>query len=296
MYKKYWRENDMKIGKSFGEREICIGDLYQFDFKELEGTPFINSNLYEAIKKYEADDLYIYFSLNPYYNIVEYDMQFLKENKLVYSEKANDSMFLTYLASKGDYIHYLLNNSLAKNNKAETLRQLSISKEDARLNYGDLFLVSLDDVKKTGYIKSNFMEKFENEGVLNFLFHFYDMRNEIKHSHNNVGMCCYAVSEKGFVNTFPEKEREFLEERYKKSKNEFDKVPEFIIQYSNNLNINTIKKLDHEYRFFDNKIGNIQNAYKLDYGQVKDIIEKKYIRIEIKKNPSSLMIKKKLPR
>lgn len=275
------------------EREVCIGDLYQFDFKKLEDTPFINSHLYEAIKKYESDDLYIYFGLNPHYNIVEYDIQFLKENKLVYSEKANDSMFLTYLASKGDHIHYLLNNSLAKNNKAETLCELSISKEDGRLNYGDLFLVSLEDVKKTGYIKSNFMEKFEKDGVLSFLFHFYDMKNEIKHSHDNIGMCCYAVSGNGFVNTLTEKERNFYEERYKKSNSEFDKVPEFIIQYNDHLNINTLKKLDHEYRFFDNKIGNIQNAYKLDYEQVKDIVEKTHIRKEIQKPNNNLMLKKK---
>lgn len=261
----------MKIGAKIGDHEIKIGDLFYFDSEKLEGTPFIGLDIYKDLKANNANGFFLYFGLNKDYNQVEYELRYTKDKQEIKIEKAYSSMFLHYLTGKDEVITWISNDN-KEANSVERVSELPISE---KIEYGDIFKVPIGKVKKSGYMKKEFLERLLKKGVTDLIFHFFETNKEIKYSHDNFSLSVYAISKKGFEDFLTQEEIDFYEKRYAESGNVFDKRPHDIINYLNRTSPVLIKIIDIKHNFLTNKIGNNKEEYKLDYSHIKHMVELK---------------------
>lgn len=269
----------LKIGKKMGEEEIYIGDLFHFDFKKLIDTPFSNSNLYKDMKEKEVEELYIYFDINDQYNMTEYELRYFKNGEMFEQFKTSDAMFLSYLCTKNDEMTLISNDQPMPDNNHESMSDLIAAD---KVSYGNLYYISFDNMKKSGYLKSETLDKYQNKGAKGFVFHFYDLKKEVRHANDKMSASCYAVSDHDFLHDLAEKDIEFYAERYKESGDDSDKTPFYFINYLGDLSPRSLNFIENKCGLLKNKIGNIQSTYKLEYNDVKPMLKNNNVKLKMR--------------
>ena len=91
----------MLLNTKINDEDVKSGDLFKFDFKNLENTSFRGSNISQYIESEKIDDLYIHFlyGVNKM-NIIRINLYYLKNGKIEDKQYSDSPSFIQYITSK----------------------------------------------------------------------------------------------------------------------------------------------------------------------------------------------------
>lgn len=105
-----------------------------------------------------------------------------------------------------------------------------------------------------------------------FLTYLAGKEDQLHFVSNDQPASCYAVSENDFLNDLTDKDKKYYEEKYNETKSEFDKPPLHFINYFDELTPKVLSFIENDCGLLNNKIGNNQKTYKLEFKDIKDLI------------------------
>lgn len=270
----------MKTGKTIkllnGEsHEIAIGDVFRFNFKELETkngiSPFESADFYRSIKQHNADDVIVSVNENEM-GFLSFQIDYMKDGELIDSFKNEPATFFHYITNKN--ICSFLKNEVKEKNR------------DDKVKIGDVFMIPFTDFVSKDFLKESVVEKLKKNDPQYIIIHIFSMTCIADHYLDFANGRVYALNENdGFVGQKTKEEIETSAKNfksYRESQGKIDSVykedPYFIDYTLSGLSCSKIKWMN-ENGLFENKIDNI-NTKELSS---ENILKKLGVKNNIKK-------------
>ena len=228
------------ILKNGQEHEIKYGDVFDFDYKSLQGTMFDNSYFGKSLLEQAPDQVKVSFSqgeMGYFSGVVDY----LKDNEVFDSFPFYEPNFLNYISGKRAF-------SFIENKGYESV----VDPKNVEMN--GVYKVSFDKFKSVNYLKKEKLKILEEKSVDYIIFHFFNMKAINPEMYANIlTLIVYAVKNNEFINFDTpeeiEKEKEYAIRRNIK----YD--PEMaIVDYSFDSLSNNVVKFLRESNFLIDRI------------------------------------------